>query len=88
MKLKNLGMKNGNHYNLIVKFVRAFAILTKPRMQNIVDKIDVACRGKYQKEMVVQAINMAPDCNYDQTLSNLVNNSIKVFEAILQAECR
>ena len=38
--------------------------------------------------MVVQAINMAPTCTYEQTLSNLVNNAVRVFESILQAECR
>ena len=36
----------------------------------------------------MQAINMAPECTYDQTLSNLVNNAARVFESILNAECR
>ena len=31
---------------------------------------------------------MAPECTYDQTLSNLANNAVRVFESILKAECR
>ena len=31
---------------------------------------------------------MAPECTFDQTLSNLVNNAVRVFESILQAEYR
>jgi len=31
---------------------------------------------------------MAQDCSLDQTLKNLVHHAARVFEAILQAECR
>lgn len=29
---------------------------------------------------------MAPNCKLDQTMSNLVNNAVAVFESILQSE--
>ena len=29
---------------------------------------------------------MAPECKFEQTMSNLLNNAIRVFESILQSE--
>ena len=51
-------------------------------------EIEKKTQSKYPRELIIQAINMAPECTFDQTLSNLVNNAIRVFESILQAECR
>ena len=87
-KLKSLGFRNGLIYNLTVRFVRALAILTQPKLHCMVDRVDRKSQGKYPRELIVQAVNMAPECTFDQTLSNLVNNATRVFESILQAECR
>ena len=87
-KLKSLSFGNGLIYTLTVRFVRALAILTKPKLQAMVDRVDRKSQGKYPRELIEQAVNMAPECTFDQTLSNLVNNSTRVFESILQAECR
>ena len=42
----------------------------------------------YHKELIRQAINMAPECKLNQVLSNLINNCSKVFESILHPECK
>ena len=42
--------------------------------------------GRYDEELIMQAINMAPECTYDQSMSNLLNNAARVFECILTVE--
>ena len=81
-------MENGNEYTITVRFVRALAILSSEQIDNLKKEIEKKTQGKYSDELIMQAINMAPECTFDQTLSNLVNNAVRVFESILQAECR
>ena len=79
-------MENGGVYTLMVRFVRAFTFLTKPKHARLIKELDEKLEpGKYPRELIVQAINMAPECTFDQCLSNLVNNAAKVCEAIMQA---
>ena len=83
-----MGYKNGSEIRPCVRFVRALAILTEEKLEALVARIDKTVQGKYPRELIFQSVNMAPECTFDQTLSNLVNNTAKVFEAILRAECR
>ena len=83
-----LGFKNGSEGRLCVRFVRALALLTEEQLETLVARIDKAVQGKYPRELLFQGVNMAPDCTYDQTLSNVVNNAARVFGSILQAECK
>ena len=87
-KLAHLGMMNGENYDLTVRFVRAYGLLSKAKIDAIIAEVTDKTKSKYSPELTMQAINMAPDCTIDQTLSNLYNNVTRVFEAILQAECR
>ena len=87
-KLVSLGMVNGQVYDLTVRFVRALAFLQMNEINSLIKAIDEKTRSRYPRELTLQAINMAPECTFDQTLSNLVNHPDRVFESILQAECR
>ena len=87
-QLRTLGFKNGSEARLCVRFIRALAILTHLQLEDLVARIDRAVHGRYPRELLLQGANMAPECTYDQTLSNVVNNAARVFESILQAECR
>ena len=85
-KLAHMGMMNGGVYTLMVSFKRWRLYLTKPRHTRLIKELDEKLEpGKYPRELIVQAINMAPECTFDQCLSNLVNNAAKVCEAIMQA---
>ena len=81
-------MEKGSEYTVTVRFVRALAILNMEEVTKLKNEIQKATQGKYPDELIMMAINMAPECTYAQTLSNLVNNAVRVFESILQAECR
>ena len=85
--LKDLGMKNGESHSMMVSFVRALAFLTQRQINNMVTNVETQTEGKYPQELIVQAINMAPECKLEQTISNLLNNAVRVFESILQSEC-
>ena len=87
-KLSHLGMTNGNEYTFTVRFIRALAVLSEEEVKGLIKEIHKKTGDKYPDELVKQAINMAPECTHDQTLSNLINNASRVFESILQAECR
>ena len=87
-KLASLGMVNGKVSNLTVRFVRAQAFLTRTEIDSIIVGVEEKTQSKYPRELTMQALNMAPKCTFDQTLSNLVNHPVRVFEAILRAECR
>ena len=52
----------------------------------MVREVESRTQSRYPKELIVQAINMAPECTIEQTMSNLVNNAVRVFESILQSE--
>ena len=52
----------------------------------MVREVESRTQSRYPKELIVQAINMAPQCRLEQTISNLVNNAVSVFESILQTE--
>jgi len=54
----------------------------------MIEDVDKKTMSKYPRELTMYAINMAPQCTFGQTLSNLVNHPSRVFEAILSAECR
>ena len=82
-QLSTFGFKNGFEGMIVIKFVRAVAFLTNEEIKALVTKVDRAVHGKYPTEIIVQAINMAPMCTYEQTLSNVVNNAARVFESIL-----
>ena len=86
--LRWLGLRNGSQARLCVRFVRGLALLTEEQREVLIARIDKKVQGKYPRELIVQSVNMAPECTFDQTLSNLVNNTTRVFESILQAECR
>ena len=49
-------------------------------------RIEKSTYGRYEEELIMQAINMAPECTYDQSMSNLLNKVARVFECILSAE--
>jgi hypothetical protein len=83
VKLSKLGMSNGTTVSLTVRFVRALAFLSEQEMKDMVQEVESRTQSKYPKELIIQAINMAPECKIDQTLSNLVNNAVRVFESIL-----
>ena len=85
--LKDLGMKNGESHSMMVSFVRALAFLTQRQINNMVTNVETQTEGRYPQELIVQAINMAPECKLEQTISNLLNNAVRVFESILQSEC-
>ena len=54
----------------------------------MVREVESRTQSRYPKELIIQAINMAPECTIEQTMSNLVNNAVRVFESILQAESK
>ena len=54
----------------------------------MVSEVESRTQRRYPRELILQAINMAPDCKLEQTLSNLVNNAVRVFESILNSESR
>ena len=81
-------MDNGQVYYLTVRFVRALAFLQTNEINSLIEAVDEKTKNKYPRELTMQAINMAPECTFDQTLSNLVNNAARVFEVILHAEYR
>ena len=83
-----LGFKNGSEGRLCVRFVRALALLTEEQLETLVARIDKAVQGKYPRELLYQGANMAKECTYDNTLSNIINNAARVFESILMSECR
>ena len=88
-KLAHMGMMNGGVYSLMVSFKRWRAYLTKPKHSRLIKELDAKLEpGKYPRELIVQAINMAPECTFDQSLSNLTTNAARVFEAILMADDR
>ena len=88
-KLAHMGMMNGEVYTLMVSFKRWRLYLTKPKHARLIKELDEKLEpGKYPREMLVQAINMAPECTLDQSLSNLTTNAARVFEAILIADDR
>ena len=78
-----LGFRNGTEARLTIRFVRALAFLTEDQIETLVSRIDKTVQGKYPREILYQGVNMAPECTFDQTLSNVVNNAVKVFESIL-----
>ena len=79
-------MTNGYTYLLTVRFVRALAFLSEQAIRDMVREVESKTQCKYPKELIIQAINMAPQCRLEQTISNLVNNAVSVFESILQTE--
>ena len=81
--LSSLEMTNGNRYSLTVRFVRALAFLRDHELEARVVEVNHRTDSRYPRELIVQAINMAPECTLDQTLSNLLNNAARVFESIL-----
>ena len=84
--LKSLEMTNDNSYSMTVRFVRALAFLSEQAIRDMVREVESKTQCKYPKELIIQAINMAPQCRLEQTISNLVNNAVSVFESILQTE--
>ena len=54
----------------------------------MITEVENRTQNRYPKELIVQAINMAPECTIGQTMSNLVNNVARVFESILHSESR
>ena len=86
--LKSLEMTNGHTYSMTVRFVRALAFLSEREMRDLVREAESRTQRRYPRELIVQAINMAPECTLAQTSSNLVNNAVRVFESILQAESK
>ena len=81
-------MMNGSSYDLIVRFVRALGFLSKAQINSMTEIVDAKTQSRYPRELKLKAINMAPECTLDETLSNLVNHPTRVFEAILKAECK
>ena len=49
----------------------------------MITEIESRTQDRYPRELIVQAINMAPECKLEQTFSNLVNNAARLFESIL-----
>ena len=54
----------------------------------MITEVENRTQNRYPRELIVQAINMAPECTLEQTMSNLVNNAARVFESILHSESR
>ena len=54
----------------------------------MITEVENRTQNRYPRELIVQAINMAPECTLEQTMSNLVNNVARVFESILHSESR
>ena len=71
-------MTNGYTYLLTVRFVRALAFLSEQEIRDMVREVESETQCKYSKELIIQAINMAPQCRLEQTISNLVNNAVRV----------
>ena len=67
----------------MVRFVRAMAFLSDQECRAMITEVENRTQNRYPKELIVQAINMAPECTLEQTISNLVNNAARVFESIL-----
>ena len=88
LTLEAMGMHRGQHHQLVVRLIRRMAFLSDQDVNDMVAAVDARTQERYPLELILQAINMAPECTFDQTLSNLVNNAVRVFERILQAECR
>ena len=84
--LKQLNFQNKTQRKLWLKFVRAFAFLCEDEVERLIDQVSARTQGKYPRDMIMQAINMAPECKFTQTLSNLYNHPTKVFEGILKFE--
>lgn len=86
--LKDIGFKNNTKNCLYLKFVRAFAFLNEKQLDEQIQEVEMRTYYRYPRELILQAINMAPECKLNQTLSNLINNGVKVFESILKSECK
>ena len=59
-KLAHMGMTNGRTRTLTVRFERALVFLTRSKRERIIKDIDEILENKYPRELIVQAINMAP----------------------------
>lgn len=83
--LSSLDMNNGNEqpYRVTIRFFRALAFLSQQELGEMVNQVERRTQGKYPYELIIQGINMAPECKIEQTMSNLVNNAVTVFESIL-----
>ena len=60
MTLESLGMKNGSVSKLTIRFVRALAILSEKEIAKIIEDTDKKTQSKYPRELIKQAINLAP----------------------------
>ena len=86
--LRDLGMAGGNRYRQAVRFVRAMAFMSDHEYRAMIAEVESRTQSRYPRELIVQAINMAPACTIGQTMSNLVNSAARVFESILHSESR
>ena len=64
-KLRDFRMVNNNEITFTVRFVRALAVLSEEEITDLKNKIHTTTRDKYSDELIMQAINMAPECKYD-----------------------
>ena len=58
-------MQNGDDRELTIRFVRAYGLLSKAKIDSMIAEVDDKTKSKYPLELTLQAINMAPDCTID-----------------------
>ena len=81
--LKELGMTDRSTNTVGIRFQRALAYLSEEEQEHMTGRVDNRTNHQYPIELIRQALNMAPECKLEQTMSNLLNHAARVFESIL-----
>lgn len=61
-KLRENDFVNGTTHTMIIKFIRALCFHTEEEYELLIRDIENHTNYKYPREIIIQAMNMAPEC--------------------------